>query len=120
MRKEHAEELDEMIEQWTSNLPAEWVMQLLQKAGVPAGVVQNAQDLANDPQLQARGFFVSLDHPLFGKFVSDGTPIKMGSDSLVDWKRAPLLGEDNEHVYLKLLGISEHEFRSYIERGVIY
>jgi crotonobetainyl-CoA:carnitine CoA-transferase CaiB-like acyl-CoA transferase len=119
MRKEHAEELDELIQGWTSENSAEEVMRLLQEAGVHAGVVQNAQDLANDPQLQARGFFVDMDHPMLGRTVSDGSPIKMGRDSQTGWKRAPLLGEDNEYVYLELLGLSELEFRSYTEKGVI-
>jgi crotonobetainyl-CoA:carnitine CoA-transferase CaiB-like acyl-CoA transferase len=75
--------------------------------------------LANDPQLKARGFFVHFDHPVLGKTVSDGTPIKMRSGSPANWKRAPLLGEDNEYVYLELLGFTEGELRSYVERGII-
>jgi len=43
----------------------------------------------------------------------------MGSGSLADWKRAPLLGEDNDYVYLELLGLTESEFRSYVQRGII-
>jgi crotonobetainyl-CoA:carnitine CoA-transferase CaiB-like acyl-CoA transferase len=119
MRKERSQELDALIQEWTSKNTAEAVMQLLQEAGVHAGVVQSAEDLANDPQLQARDFFVHLNHPVLGKTVSDGTPVKMGSDSQGDWKRAPLLGEDNEYVYRKLLGLSEVEFRSCIEDGII-
>ena len=119
MRQEHSEELDGLIQECTSKNTAERVMQLLQEAGVCAGVVQNAEDLANDPHLQARGFFVHLDHPTLGRNVSDGTPIKMGGDCLVGWKRAPLLGEDNEYVYLELLGLTEGEFRSYVEKGII-
>jgi crotonobetainyl-CoA:carnitine CoA-transferase CaiB-like acyl-CoA transferase len=119
MRKERPKELDPLIQEWTSRNTAERVMQLLQEAGVQAGVVQSAQDLANDPHLQARGFFVHLDHPVLGKTVSDRTPIQMGRDALMGWKRAPLLGEDNEYVYLELLGLSEVEFRSYVEKGII-
>lgn len=119
MRKGHSEKLDALIQQWTSKNTAEKVMQRLQKAGVHAGVVQSAQDLANDPQLQARDFFVQLDHPVRGKTISDGSPIKMGSDCMPDWKSAPLLGEDNAYVFMDLLGFTESEFKSYLERGVI-
>jgi crotonobetainyl-CoA:carnitine CoA-transferase CaiB-like acyl-CoA transferase len=119
MRKEHSEKLDALIQQWTSKNIAEKVMQSLQKAGVHAGVVQSAQDLANDPQLQARNFFVKLNHPVLGKTILDGSPIKMGSDCMPDWKSAPLLGEDNEYVFMNLLGFTESEFKSYLEKGVI-
>ena len=36
---------------------------LLQRAGVAAAPVQDASDLARDPQLRARGFIVEIDHP---------------------------------------------------------
>jgi crotonobetainyl-CoA:carnitine CoA-transferase CaiB-like acyl-CoA transferase len=119
MRKEHSEELDALVQRWTSKNKAERVMQLLQEADIHAGVVQSAQDLANDLQLQARGFFVQLKHPVLGKTISDGSPIKMGWDCMPAWKSAPLLGEDNEYVFMDLLGLTESEFKSYIERGVI-
>ena len=119
MRREHSEELDDLIQQWTSKNTDKKVMYSLQKAGVHAGIVQSAQDLANDPQLQVRRFFVPLDHPVLGKTVSDGSPIRMGRDSLAEWKRAPLLGEDNEYIYLELLGLTEAEFSSYIKKGII-
>ena len=119
MRMAHSQELDQLIQEWTSKNTAEKVMQILQKANVHAGIVQNAEDLANDPQLQARGFFVRLNHPVLGKTVSDCTSIRMANEGLEGWKRSPLLGEDNEYVYRQVLGLSEDEFKSYIERGII-
>ena len=47
-------------------------MALLQGQGVAAGVVQDARDLAKDPQLKERGFFVEL-----GKAISDGVPVRL-------------------------------------------
>jgi len=35
------------------------------------------------------------------------------------WKAAPLLGEDNRYVYMELLGLTEGELASYIEKGII-
>ena len=118
-RKECADELDKFLEQWTLQYTPEEVVNLLQKAGVPAGVVQNAQDLAKDPQLLAREFFVSLEHPTLGRTTSDASPIKFGESSNMGWKAAPLLGEDNRYVYMELLGLTEGELASYIEKGII-
>jgi len=119
-RKENSKELDELIEQWTAQHPTEKVVQLLQEAGVSAGVVQNAEDLAKDPQLTAREFFIRLEHPVLGKTVSDNTPFQFKENSKVSWKAAPLLGEDNRYVYMELLGFTEDDLSSYIERGVIH
>ena len=118
-RKEHAKALDKLFEQWTVQHEAEELMNLLQEAGVPAGVVQNASDLAKDPQLLARDYFVRLHHPVLGDTISDASPIKFAGGTRGDWKAAPLLGEDNQYVYLELLGLTEKELSSYIKRGIV-
>lgn len=118
-RKEHAEELDELLGQWTTQHTPEHVVDLLQGSGVPAGVVQNAEDLAKDPHLRAREFFVSLEHPVLGETISDSSPIRFTEGSRAGWKAAPLLGEDNRYVYTELLGFTEGEVSSYEEKGII-
>lgn len=97
----------------------EEVVELLQKAGVPAGIVQNAQDLANDPQLLKRDYFVHIHHPILGETISDRSPIRFNQSSSSNWKSFPLLGEDNRYVYMDLLGLTDQEFTSYIENGII-
>ena len=96
-----------------------WLNGLVQEAGVPAGAVQNAEDLSKDPQLIARDYFVRLEHPVIGATISDASPIKFTGDTADDWKAAPLLGEDNRYVYTELLGFTEGEVSSYVEKGII-
>jgi crotonobetainyl-CoA:carnitine CoA-transferase CaiB-like acyl-CoA transferase len=118
-RKANERELDRLITEWTANREAESVVRLLQDAGITAGVVQNAGDLAGDEQLMERKFFVSLDHPVLGRTMSDRSPLLLDGCQRVVWKAAPLLGEDNEAVFLGLLGLSDAEFRDYSEKGII-
>jgi crotonobetainyl-CoA:carnitine CoA-transferase CaiB-like acyl-CoA transferase len=118
-RKERADELDKFLEQWTFQYTPEEVVNLLQKAGVPAGVVQNAEELSRDPQLIARDFFVHLEHPVLGSTLSDKSPIRFKECRTAHWKAAALLGEDNQYVFLELLGLTEGEFSSYAEKGII-
>ncbi|MFC1873234.1 CaiB/BaiF CoA transferase family protein [Chloroflexota bacterium] len=113
-RLENAAELDSLVEGWTKQHTAEEVMTLLQGQGVAAGVVQSAADLARDPQLKARGFFVEL-----GKTMADTNPIKL-TDVPAAYKRvAPLLGQDNDYVYKQLLGISDVELAALREQGIV-
>jgi len=119
MRKKHKEELDGYLEAWTVRQSAESLVQRLQWAGVSAGVVQNAEDLAGDPQLLARHFFVSMNHPTLGESKTDTSPIRFLDSARGPFKAAPLLGEDNQYVYRELLGLSEEMILSYIERGII-
>lgn len=118
-RKKNEEALDQLLGQWTVQHSSGEVVHLLQEAGVPSGVVQDAEDLAKDPQLLARNFFIHLKHPVLGCTTSDRSPIRMSDRSTAGWKAAPLLGEDNRYVYMELLGMKEQEFSSYVERGII-
>ena len=118
-RQENAEELDGFLGQWTVQYTAEEVVNLLQEAGISAGIVQNAEDLAKDPQLLTRDFFIHLKHPVLGDTISDRSPIRFKESPTMDWKSGPLLGEDNRYVYMELLGLTESELSSYTERGII-
>jgi len=118
-RKEHAEELDKLVEQWTIEHSPEEVMSRLQEAGVAAGVVGDAKQVAADPQLEARGFFTQLEHPVLGKTTSDTTPIKLSRTPAQFRRAAPLLGQDNRYVFEELLGMGEPELKRYIEDGII-
>lgn len=118
-RKRHEEELDRLLETWTSRHRCEEVVELLQEAGIAAGIVQNAEDLAADPHLGLNEFFVSVDHPVLGRVMSDRSPIRMGSGAQNRFKAAPMLGEDNAYVFRELLRFTEDEVTTYIERGII-
>ncbi|MEE9609838.1 MAG: CoA transferase, partial [Desulfatiglandales bacterium] len=89
-RKANREELDKLIGTWTASHQAERLVGLLQEKGVPSGVVQNAEDLAKDPHLAARKFFVQLEHPVLGSTTSDTSPIKFKGETQFKWKAAPL------------------------------
>lgn len=118
-RTEHAAELNGLIEKWTKRRSPQKAVEILQQAGIAAGVVQSAQDLAHDPHLSARGFFLELDHPVLRKAFADRQPIRIEEHPPVDWQAAPLLGEANEYVFKELLGLSESEYSRHVEKGVI-
>jgi benzylsuccinate CoA-transferase BbsF subunit len=106
--------LDSLIEDWTKEHTAEEVMALLQGEGVAAGVVQNAADLAQDPQLKERGFFIEL-----GKTISEATPIRLSHTPAKYRRVAPGWGEDNDYVYGELLGMGEGELINLKKQGII-
>jgi crotonobetainyl-CoA:carnitine CoA-transferase CaiB-like acyl-CoA transferase len=119
LRRAHRDELDRHIGAWTARYTPDTVVALLQEVGVPAGVVQNAEDLANDPHLAARRFFRSLDHPVLGETVADACPIRFRGDPPPDWQPAPLLGEANRYVFGGLLGLADEEQDALAQDGVI-
>jgi len=114
-RLKHCAELDELITNWTRQHTAQNVMSLLQKNGVASGVVQDAANLANDSQLQSRGFFIKdAQTPL-----ADAVPIRMSATKTEYKRAAPSPGRDNDYVYGQLLGISQEEMTQLKEKSVI-
>jgi len=117
-RKKNQEELDRLVEAWTSKQKAEDVMVLLQKAGVPAGVVQTGKEVFEDVQLNARNYFWTLDHPEMGPFAHLGSPFDLKEAPARPRIPAPCLGEHNEYVCTKILGMPDEEFLDLLTKGV--
>jgi crotonobetainyl-CoA:carnitine CoA-transferase CaiB-like acyl-CoA transferase len=116
----HQDSLDEHLARWTQERPAAQVMELLQRHGVPAGAVQNAEDLnERDPQVAARGVFFEMDHPVIGEARFEGTPIRFSDTEQDNWRSGPLLGEDNEYVFKQLVGVPDDEYDELQAEGVI-
>jgi len=92
---------------------------LLQEAGIAAGIVQNAEDLAAIPILGVNAFFQPVDHPVLEGDVPIDLPYAMASNAQEGFKAAPMLGEDNRYVFEELLHFTEDEVATYIERGII-
>jgi crotonobetainyl-CoA:carnitine CoA-transferase CaiB-like acyl-CoA transferase len=118
-RHAHRDELDAIIETWTVERDARWVMHRLQGAGVPAGAVMTEADAYEDPHHQARDFFQEVVHPEAGTHRLVGRAWKASESPAVPARHAPLLGEDNAYVYRELLGFSASEYRRFEELGHI-
>lgn len=110
--------VDEVISAWTVRYDKHTVMHMLGEAGIPAGATFDTVELSEDSELRSRGTFVTVDHPVRGKFVMPGSMIKL-SASEVPVKAAPMLGADNDDVYGQLLGYSADEISNLKTEGAI-
>ena len=118
-RKQNDEELDNLIGGWTKDYPAEQTMAMMQDAGVPAGVVETAEDLFNDPQLKHRDHFKFLEHKVIGPMAFNAPAYRLSKTPNHIWKAGPCLGEDNEYVYKDILGYTDDEIADMLIEGVI-
>lgn len=66
-RGENMEELDRHIASWSSTFDSEALLALLHEAGVPAGKINRASDILQDPQVQARDSVAWVDDPSIGR-----------------------------------------------------
>jgi crotonobetainyl-CoA:carnitine CoA-transferase CaiB-like acyl-CoA transferase len=82
--------------------------------------VNTNEDILKDPHLSIRDFWRELEHPELGTTITYPGPFaKFSQASCGPWHRAPLIGEHNEEIYQKRLGLSREEFVSLKQNGVI-
>ncbi len=77
------------------------VMNILNKYDVPCGPILSMKEIAEEPALRATGTVVEVDHPIRGKYLTVGNPIKL-SDSPTEVTRSPLLGEHTDQILQEL------------------
>ena len=118
-RKANEDQLDRFVEDWTTQHDAYEIMHVLQRSGVPAGVVQTGEDiLERDPQLRHRNFYQRLDHPALGSYRAPQASFRL-SDAPCTLERARLLGEDTYEVLSEALGFSDAEIERFALAGAL-
>jgi crotonobetainyl-CoA:carnitine CoA-transferase CaiB-like acyl-CoA transferase len=123
-RLKNQDALDALVAGWTKTQDASQAMLALQRAGVPAGVCQTAEDRCDhDPQLAALKWLTEVTGTKIGRWPLAEVPIKMSESPAYIGGRldrgAPCYGEDNEYVYSELLGMSTQEIKALAAEGVI-
>ncbi len=121
-RVAHRDEIDRYISAWTATKEPYALMAQCQSAGVPAGVVQNGVDLAeNDPQLQLADFLLQLDdvHPQMGQTFVDRLPLGFHKTPCNEYRRVREVGEDNADVLSDWLGMEEVDIQRLNDKGIL-
>jgi formyl-CoA transferase len=117
-RLEHLDEVFAMIEQWTMRYTKFEATRILNEVDVPCGPVLSMKDLIEDESLARRGIVADVPHPQRKSFKTVGCPIVL-SDSPVEIKSSPLLGEHTTEVLTGLLGCSAKEIAELRAEGAI-
>lgn len=121
MRMRKRQQLDSYVGSWTITQTAERVMELLQSAGIAAGVVANGMDIcARDPQLKARNFWGTVTLPDGRQTNVTGVPIKMSETPGSVRTPSPIIGSSNDYVLGELLGYTDKERDQLIAVGAVW
>ena len=119
-RIEGHDAIDAGITTWTREREHYEVMHCLQAEAVAAVPVLDAEAVARDPQMQALGYMVEIDHEVVGKRVMPGIPGRFSAMPQLDYRGSPLLGEHNEEVFCGLLDLPRERFDELVAAEVIY
>ncbi|MBN1190840.1 MAG: CoA transferase [Dehalococcoidales bacterium] len=117
-RWKNREAMDKYIREWTRRYGAYVIADRLQKAGVTAAPSLSTKQLTHDKHINERGFFIHNEHPVLGNVLLTGLPFRLNDGPAGNYRHAPLLGEHNDYVFGKLLGLSAAEIRQLNEDKV--
>jgi formyl-CoA transferase len=118
-RVEHNSELLAMIDEWTATLTMNELCELLDKAGVPAGPVNEMEDIMADPQFIARESIKKVMHPILGEVDIPNIFPKFSGTPCEIWHIGQGLGAFNEEVYKGELGLSDDEYQQLVKERII-
>ncbi|MBI4334417.1 MAG: CoA transferase [Chloroflexi bacterium] len=80
--------------------------------------VNTIKDIVEDPQLAARNFWMDVEHPELAATITYPGPFST-VDSSKAWRRAPLIGEHNEEIYVNEMGYSKQRVVILKQAGII-
>jgi crotonobetainyl-CoA:carnitine CoA-transferase CaiB-like acyl-CoA transferase len=118
-RRGASDRLDAELTTWFAGLSQKDALSALRAAGVPAEPVVHSYDVDLDDQMNARGFWEDVTHPVVGTKRFPAWPIR-GASWGAPWFRrpAPLLGEHNDEI-LTGVGVTPEEFAALGADGII-
>jgi crotonobetainyl-CoA:carnitine CoA-transferase CaiB-like acyl-CoA transferase len=107
-----ADEIDAELVPWSAQQSQKDALAALRSSGIDAEPVVPAYDVDLDEQMNARGFWEEVDHPLAGPKRFPAWPMRYSSRA-VPWfaRPAPLLGQHTDEV-LHALGVTDEELAS--------
>jgi crotonobetainyl-CoA:carnitine CoA-transferase CaiB-like acyl-CoA transferase len=108
-RHENRATLDEAIGAWTAGFESGALEELLQRVRVPVHRVATSADTFADPQLEARGHIIYLDHPRLGPTPIETSRMRFSRTPATAAWSAPEIGQHNDHVLRELLGMTDEE-----------
>ncbi len=109
----------EAIEVWTSARDRDEAANALQDAGIPAGPVLSPAEMFNHDQVQARGMYEPVEHPLYRTLDYARMPLLFRNHLQIEGDmHAPLFGEHNRYVFEDILGLAPEEVDELYAAGV--
>src|SRR5579859_2263129 len=99
---------------WAAERTAQQAMRVLQRAGLAAGAVQDAEDAVRDPQHRERHFWLEMDHPDLGVAEYAAPPHRLAKTPPTVRRPTPRLGAHTVEVLGEWLGMTPDEAAPYV------
>jgi len=118
-RANHADEINEIIGAWCAARSLEEIEATLVAAQVPVSGVYSVDQILEDPQVRARGSVVTVDDPVLGPVRQQGPVPRLDRRPWKVARGARARGEENEEVYVGVVGMERPEYDALRQEGTI-
>ncbi len=98
LRMQNVVPLEDTLQDTLSQQSTAHWQEVLERAGVPCGPINDMAEVFADPQVTARDMVVELEHPLAGTTRNIGVPIKLSETPGSVRTAAPTLGQHTDAV----------------------
>jgi formyl-CoA transferase len=120
LKPEHYKEIEGPLSEFFRRYTKKELYQKAREERVQLYPVYTSQDILEDEQLKSQDFWQQVDHPEIGAvIVYPGPALKVSNAPLTLRRRAPLIGEHNEEIYLGELGMTREKLARLKHRDII-
>lgn len=117
VRNRHA--LDDIVVPEIVRCKKQQCLDAFEKAGIPAGPINDIPQVFADPHVLARGSVVEMQHPSLGSVRCLASPIRLSGSPVCQDGRPPMLGEHTHEVLRDLLELSDTRIENLRTRRLI-
>ena len=118
-RIEHGEELKQLLVKGLANWDRKPLFEASGERRLVFGMAQDAGDIYDCPHLEARDFFIEVDHPEASGALYPGLGPRLSSGTREVTCPAPLLGQHNREVFCNRLGLSKADLVYLRSNGIV-
>jgi crotonobetainyl-CoA:carnitine CoA-transferase CaiB-like acyl-CoA transferase len=117
-RRVDEDDIEELIASWTATRRAAEIVSVLQP-DVACAPVHGVPELHSDPQLAHRGYWVPLEHPVYGKVPYSGMQATLSCTPGTVRAPAPCLGQHSWEVLETVLGVDADTIANLLADNVV-
>jgi len=119
LRVKNKYDLDEILGNIFITKTSLYWVRLFEEKGIPCGRVNTVKELIEHPYMWGQDMVLEVEHPVAGKFLTAGFPVKFSGTPCRIEKPAPVLGQHTREVLSELLGMMDDDMRTLEESGII-
>lgn len=118
-RVANIDEVDRVVEAWTSGMTREQVVSACRAHRVPCAPVRDLLEVTQDAHLHERGMLREVEHPEYGRILVHRSPMNLHGAASPDYEVSARLGQHNAEVLQEFLGFDTQQIQTLVASGVV-